>query len=218
MVYGDDFVGTGAGSGSGGGGGGGSGAGIVATTGTGSGSYTGSGSNTGIGSGSYTGSGSISAIAGIGGGGGAGGGGGGACDTCCGGGDGCPCNGPRGVTMTGPPKPNSRDKAAVGERSIMRRVDVGIVSVMVTSISRPLERLLILALEPIGRLLWPALKPGVCISWVAFPVCVLGGLFCAIRVVAHNNPTKTSVTRFTVCSFPPYTLSIMDLQEKNNVF
>jgi hypothetical protein len=120
--------------------------------------------------------------------------------------------------MTGPPKPNSRAKAALGERSIMRRVDVGICSVMVTSISRPLERLLTFAFEPIGRLLWAALKPGVCISWVALPVCVLAGLFCAIRVAAHNNPAKTSVTRFTVFSFPPYILIIMDLQEKNNIF
>jgi hypothetical protein len=47
---------------------------------------------------------------------------------------------------------------------------------MVTSISRPLLRFLIFAFEPIGRLLWAALKPGVCIFCVAFPVCVLGGL------------------------------------------
>jgi hypothetical protein len=108
--------------------------------------------------------------------------------------------------MTGPPKPNSRARAAAGETSIIRRVDVGICSVIVTSISRPLPRFLIFAFEPMGRLLWAALKPGVCISWVAFPVCVLAGLLCAVRAAAHNNPAKTSVTLFTVFSFPPYTL------------
>ena len=77
----------------------------------------------------------------------------------------------------------------------MRVADGLIRPAMVTSISLPVAILVTLALEPIGRLGWAALKPSAASSWVAIPRWVNGVLCAMQRLVVNNNPSIANITR-----------------------
>jgi len=96
--------------------------------------------------------------------------------------------------------------------------------VIVTSTSLPFAVLVILALPPIGMLGWAAVKPSVCISWVAIPRCCNGVLCAMQRPVVNNNPSIASITRLIFCLLPSpgqisgakYTLPLIIIHPKKN--
>jgi hypothetical protein len=75
---------------------------------------------------------------------------------------------------------------------------------MVTSISFPLLVLVTVALDPIGRLGWAALRPPVRISWVApprwlkFPILV----WAKLSPQSSSPPMMTNKNRFILTPFP----------------